>query len=213
MRSDLPEEHSYAWMLAYSHDLSEILSVSFSWLNEGHIPAHHRDGHAVQLWARTTAFAPGLTLAAGIGPYRYFDTTVAEAGGTYSDSHGWGVISSLAATWRATGSWLYQLSLNRIVTTHSLDTTTLIAGVGYRLQPDSSASFNGTSSGNRSASGRNELTLLAGQSIVNSFESENSATYSVELRHRFGPVLRASVAWLDEGEARIIRRNGAVIQA
>lgn len=213
MRSDVPEEHSYAWTLSYSHELTETLSVSFSWLNEGHIPAHHRDGHAVQLWARTAAFVPGLALAAGIGPYRYFDTTVAEDGGAYSDSHGWGIITSLAATWHATGPWLYQLRLNRVATTHSLDTTTLIAGVGYRLQPDSSASFSGAASGDRSTARRNELTLLAGQSIVNSLESENSATYSVELRHRFGPVLRASVAWLDEGEDRVARRNGAVLQA
>src|SRR5262245_66304987 len=82
MRSDSPDPHtSYAWLFSYSHDLGEHFAASFTWQNEGHVPNHHRDGHSVQLWAKT-GLGPQLELAAGIGPYRYFDTTAANSGGT-----------------------------------------------------------------------------------------------------------------------------------
>ena len=52
-----------------------------------------------------------------------------------------------------------------------------------------------------------------GQTIVNSFESETSTARSLEYRHAFGPVFKGSVAWMNEGDARLIRRNGIVTQA
>ena len=44
IRFDEPEAHSYTWMLCYSKDLNRNLAASFSWMNEGHAPSHHRDG-------------------------------------------------------------------------------------------------------------------------------------------------------------------------
>ena len=58
-----------------------------------------------------------------------------------------------------------------------------------------------------------EVVVTAGQTIVNSFESQNSAAKSVEYRYGFTPVLRGSLAWMNEGDARLIRRNGVVAQA
>jgi hypothetical protein len=212
MRSDEPRASSYGWLLAYERALGPHLSASFAYQNEGHVPSHHRDGHSAQLWARTRAFAPQLTLAAGIGPYRYFDTTVAENPLGYKDAHGWGVMYSVAATWRSTPAsrWFYQLRVDRVETKGALDTTLAMAGIGYRPEQDGSMPGNWFSSGFRERN--DELTLMAGQTIVNSFESQDSLARSLEYRRAFGPVLHGSIAWVNEGDARLIRRNGVLAQ-
>lgn len=208
MRSDNPETHSYAWALSYDHDINERFFASFAWVNEGHVPVHHRDGHALQLWARADTWDPRLTLAAGIGPYRYFDTTAGTNGGDYANEHGWGTIYSLAATWHSSGPWLYQLRLNRIDTEDSIDTTSVLAGIGYRVKPWTGDSGFGAGTPPK----RNQVTVFLGQTVVNSLKSESSEAVAIELRRSFGPVLRGSVAWIDEGDPRLIRRNGAVAQ-
>jgi hypothetical protein len=211
MRADSPAEHSYAWLFSYHQDLGEHLAASFSWQNEGHVTGHHRDGHSVQLWAKTRAFAPQLTLAAGVGPYRFYDTTLPESGDGHSDDHGYGVLYSLAATWSTAGRWLLQARLDRVLTRSSLDTTEFLLGAGYKLDRDDSSVFRGTES--RAAAKRDEVTAFVGATIVNSFDSERDIAASVEYRHAFGPVLRGSIAWLDEGKPQLIQRNGVVAQA
>lgn len=202
-----PDANSFAWLMSYSQDLGEHFALSFAWQNEGHVPGHHRDGHSVQAWAKTRAFSPQLTLAAGAGPYRYFDTAVAQSGGSHSDDHGYGVLYSLSATWRTQGRMLYEVRFNRVETENSIDTSELLFGVGYRLDQDA-APFEPASA----AAGRSELTVFVGRTIVNSFESEQATAFSVEYRYAFRPALRASIAWLSEGDAELIQRNGVVVQ-
>jgi len=202
-----PDAHSFAWLISYSQDLGEHFALSFAWQNEGHVPGHHRDGHSVQAWAKTRAFSQQLTLAAGVGPYRYFDTAVAQGGGSHSDDHGYGALYSLSATWRTQGRLLYEVRLNRVQTGKSIDTTELLLGVGYRLDKDT-APIEPASA----AAGRSELTVFVGRTIVNSYESEQASAFSVEYRYAFRPALRASIAWLTEGDAELIRRNGVVVQ-
>jgi hypothetical protein len=120
----------------------------------------------------------------------------------------------VAATWRpASSRWFYQLRLDRIESQRNLDTALLRAGIGYRLEQDGSFSANSTARGWERRS--HEAALYAGKTIINSLESEadNSPARSVEYRHAFGPVLRGSLAWLNEGDARLIRRNGVLAQA
>jgi hypothetical protein len=211
-RTDEPAKTSYGWVITYSHELSPHFFASLSYQNEGHVPGHHRDGHAAQLWGRAP-LGHAMSIAGGIGPYRYFDTTVAEAGGSYSDAHGWGFISSVALLWEPPRSpWFYQLRVDRISTRDSLDSTAVMAGVGYRLPQDGKGFLRDL----RAQGARvpaNELSLLVGQTIVNSFESETSRLAStIEYRHAFGQYLRGTLAWIDEGDARLIRRNGIVAQ-
>ena len=213
-RSDDPPRTSFGWRISYAHDLSPSLFATISYQNDGHLyrPSHHRDGHSAQLWARTGELAPGLSFAAGVGPYHYFDTTVAESDAGFADAHGWGVMASLAATWRARASpWFYRLQVNRVETKRNLDTTTVLLGMGYRLEQDGSFARNATATGWKER--RDEVVLTAGQTIVNSFESQTSSAKSVEYRYGFTPVLRGSLAWVNEGDARLIRRNGVVAQA
>jgi len=202
-----PDANSFAWLISYAQDLGEHFALSFAWQNEGHVPGHHRDGHSVQAWAKARPFSPQLTLAAGIGPYRYFDTAVVQSGGSHSDDHGYGVLYSVSAAWRTQGRLLYEVRFNRVETNHSIDTSEVLLGVGYRLDQDA-APFAPASANAR----RSELTVFAGRTIVNSFESEQATALSVEYRYAFRPALRASVAWLSEGDAELIRRNGLVVQ-
>jgi hypothetical protein len=211
-RTDEPAATSYDWVITYSHELSPHFFASLSYQNEGHVPGHHRDGHAAQLWGRAP-LGRGMSIAGGIGPYRYFDTTVAESGGSYSDAHGWGFITSVALLWESPQSpWFYQLRVDRISTRDSLDSTAVMAGVGYRL-PQDGKGFLRDLRENGARVPASELSLLFGQTIVNSFESETSKlATSLEYRHVWGQYLRGTLAWIDEGDARLIRRNGIVAQ-
>jgi hypothetical protein len=50
---------SASWQLEYNEGMGEHFAYSISYLNEGHLPAHHRDGHTVQLWTRPATYAGG----------------------------------------------------------------------------------------------------------------------------------------------------------
>jgi len=206
------EETSYGWQLEYAHALGEHAYASFSWLNEGHVPNHHRDGHAAQVLVRTLLFERRLSLAAGLGPYRYYDTAQAERGAGYDDDHGWGLLYSAAATWYAQGRWLINLRVNRTRTPGSSESTTLLAGVGYQLEAPRSR---GPISEPRTVTARtttNEVSLFLGRSILNSFGSEGANVASVEYRRTLGVHLDGTLGWIYEGDNHIIRRQGLTTQ-
>jgi len=215
LQVDSPDrERSSAWLISYQQDLGEHLAASFTYQNEGHIPNHHRDGQSLQLWAKTRAFSPRLSFAAGAGPYRYYDTTVAsgESTSNYSNAHGFGVLYSATATWSTSGRWLYQARLDHVETKKSIDTTELVFGVGYKLDKDDASVYR--SSESRPAAKRDEVTLFAGATIVNSLNSEQDTAIagSIEYRHAFGPAFRGSIAWLNEGDPKLVGRYGIVTQ-
>lgn len=56
---------TYAWGLEYRQGLLAHLDASFGYLNEGHLPNHHRDGGMLQLWATIGAWRDRLTFAVG----------------------------------------------------------------------------------------------------------------------------------------------------
>lgn len=201
---------SYGWMLDYRQPLSERYAVSLAWLNEGHVPGHHRDGQSVQLWRTVALPRQRLTLAVGVGPYRYFDTTVAAQGGSFSDDHGWGVITSLSATWQSAGRWNLHMRANHIETATDLDTTSILFGLGFRLDAKDSPGAASLEPDDRRYD--SEITLLVGRSVVNSFASEHGVAAGLEYRRAFTPHAEWTVTWLDEGDARLIRRNGIATQ-
>lgn len=206
-------DRSVGLALSYSHDFAGYLSASFSYLNEGHLPGHHRDGFAPQLWAHSgRSLGRRFSLAAGVGPYFYFDTVPADSDAGYADRRGRGIVYSLAATWRSASSpWLYQLRFNRVLVKDGLDTSTLLAGIGYRLDQDDEKWLSALAS--RTISGpRSELTLLGGRSIVNSYESQRAWAKGIEYRRAFSPLVNGSIALLDEGDGKLTRRRGVATQ-
>jgi hypothetical protein len=207
LQSNSPIASTYAWSVTYTEQLSPHVAASFSWLNEGHVPSHHRDGHVTQLWWYPD---PGrrLNVAVGAGFYRYFDTVAAGTVDHYVNGHGSALLASATAIFQGKDPWLYQLRAQRVWASQSINTWSLLLGVGYRLRQDTAQDVRETDRDYHA-----ELTLLGGATIVNSFSSERAVASSLELRRRFGNVVRVSAALLNEGDARLIRRNGTLLEA
>ncbi len=204
-------DYSYSWMLHYMQGLGEHAAYSISYVNEGHLPNNHRDGISAQLWGRTSVLDRKLSLEAGVGPYRYFDTQQAARGLSYSDTHGWGALFSLAGVWRPESRWLARLQANWVQTDHGINTYSLLFGVGYQLEPPSRGpAKEGRLQSERAT--RNEITAFLGQTTVNSLDSPRSTARSLEYRRNLAPYLDWTAAWLNEGDNRLIRRNGLVSQ-
>lgn len=203
---------SPVWAFEYQQPFSENFAASFSWLNEGHVPGHHRDGQSIQLWGRTNVLDRRLSLAAGLGPYRYFDTTVSSAGGGYANIHGWGTVGSLAATYYTDRRWLYQLRFNRILARNSIDTSSLMLGVGYQLEPVPERGPQVFAPRQLDKTTNNEFSALLGQTIVNSYYSERDTARALEYRHGLGRYVDVTLGVLNEGDARLIRRTGITAQ-
>lgn len=207
------DDSSYSWQLEYREDLCEHFAASLSYLNEGHVPKHHRDGNALQLWAQSKAIDRRLSLSAGIGPYYYFDTTSAlVSDGSYANEHGFGGAFSLAAIWQTETPWLFQLRTNWVKTFGGMDTVSALAGIGYQLDVPRSRKSLEASTGRREKTSDNEITLFVGRTITNSFESEHSTSLSIEYRRGILRHLDWTVSWLYEGDSRLIRRDGLVSQ-
>ncbi len=205
-------DNSYAWAIEYLQGTGENQAFSVAWVNEGHFPGHHRDGHAFQYWGRLNVFDRRLSLAVGLGPYRYFDTTAAGRGGSYADVHGWGAIESASATWYFKSRWLAQARVNWIQAAHSFDSWSATLGVGYQLSPPQSQGPLPRPPHQPEWTTRNEVSLLAGQTIVNSFSSQSSIASSFEYRRGVGRYVDASVQWLNEGDSHVVRRNGLIAE-
>jgi len=206
------KEASPVWAFEYQHPLHENVALSFSWLNEGHVPGHHRDGQSIQIWGRSNVLHRRLSLAAGLGPYRYFDTTVSSAGGGYANIHGWGTAGSLAATYYTDSRWLYQLRFNRIVARNSIDTSALMLGIGYQLEPVSERGPQVSAPPQLGKTTNNEITAFVGQTIVNSYHSERDRAWALEYRRGLGRYVDMTLGVLNEGDPRLIRRTGLTAQ-
>lgn len=207
------DENSYAFSYEYLHNLTDWAYASFTWLNEGHVTHHHRDGYSGQIWLRWLSDSRRLALSTGIGPYRYYDTTYVSSTGAVTDAHDWGVLGSVAAQWYFRAPWVLQLRYNYARTTTSITTDTVLIGIGYQFEraarpgPEVPAQSYGFTSPQR-----NELTVMAGNSIQNNFQSPHGVAYGIEFRHRLTPYIEAIGTLLDEGDTHVVKRRGAAAQ-
>ena len=60
-------ERSYAWQAAFRRDYLRNFSASLSWINEGHLEEHKRDGFAAQGWRRVLLLDNRLSIGIGAG--------------------------------------------------------------------------------------------------------------------------------------------------
>ena len=204
-------DQSYTWSLEYMQKIQEHLAFSVSWLNEGHLPNNHRDGIAIQLWGQTKRLDNRFVLAAGVGPYCYYDTELAKNGRGFSDTHGVGGILSLAGLWYTESPWIIQLQAN-MVKTNDIDTYSALIGLGYPLDYSAGHGSSGEAEPHGGKTTSNEITVFAGQTVVNSTNSRSSTAESIEYRRGVARYLDWTVAWLYEGDDRLIRRNGILSQ-
>lgn len=206
--SSLSLSSHYSWQLDYRQSLARHVAWSVSWINEGHELSHHRDGVAGQMWAVFPFHSDKFSLSLGVGAYHYFDTELLSDGTTFN-THGWTPVYSLAATYYTRTPWFYRLTANRINRANDVETHSVVAGVGYafgerRVRSRRQASENLTTD--------HELTVFAGQSVVNTAEAEDAVAAAIEFRSGLSPHFEWSAAWIYEGNPQIIRRNGFASQ-
>ncbi|HVZ64016.1 MAG TPA: hypothetical protein VG936_05455 [Lacunisphaera sp.] len=204
---------SYSWELDYTQRLARYFSGSVSWINEGHLIGHHRDGTAGQLWVALPLLDDRLTLSAGAGAYYYFDTQT-HGGGDSLDVHGTAPIYSLAATGYLTDRWFARFVINRINPHGDFHSNTALLGLGYwfgqdrRPKPDKL----GAAPEDQGFVTGTEFTGFLGMSVVNAAHSEHSASWAVEFRQGLRPHLDGAVTYIYEGDPKLTRRSGLGLQ-
>lgn len=212
MREINSDNASYAFMGEYREGGGENIAVSTLYLNEGHVPNHHRDGFApVMVWGRTNLLDRQLSLALGAGPYLYADTTVSGSGQTKND-HNVGGIAGLSAIWYCESRLLLQARLNLVQTGNSFNTATALVGVGYQLDTPKRPGPLPRPPRQREKTTDQELTLFLGQTVVNNPGSKQSMALDMEYRYGIAPYLDLTGSWLHEYGTRVVRRNGVMTQ-
>jgi hypothetical protein len=205
-------QHIFGYQAEYREGLGENLVVSASYLNEGHLPSHRRDGLVpLMLWGRTNLLERRLSLAAGVGPYIYADTTTTPAGPAKNE-HGIGGVLGASATWYFQSRLLLQARVNWVMTSNSIDTITALAGIGYQLDAPSTPGPLPKPPPQREKTTNNELTLFFGQTVVNNPGSASSLAWGVEYRRGLLPYLDLTAAWLNERNPKLARRNGMITE-
>jgi hypothetical protein len=194
---------SYAWGLEYRERLLAHLDATLSYLNEGHVPDHHRDGASLALWATTSFWQERLTLALGAGPYIYcdteFDPTVPDG---YHDHHGIGALISGSVSYRLARNWVARLEVTQVTAPGDEGTRTVMLGVGYQLQSviDRLNRSWTDAAPAASAAAANELGLFWGQTILNGAHADASSAFGVEYRRRMLRHLELSASLIDDGD-------------
>lgn len=204
--------NSYSWDAGYREGLGRYAAWSFSWVNEGHLPGHHRDGPALQGWGRLPILNDRLELSAGAGPYRYFDTTAAQAGGDYSNTHGWGALWSVRAAWYFDRRWIAQMQLNHAQVFGGRDTTALLFGVGYELDGNDEPGPRQRPISRTTNVTKNEVTAMLGETILNSNGSESAFAESVEYRRGLLRYVHVTASYIHESGHIQSRRDGIAAQ-
>jgi hypothetical protein len=204
-------DDSFAYVVDYSEPLNKLFSYSLVYVNEGHLIDHHRDGLGAQIWAGFN-FTPNWSIKAGVGPYYYFDTA-AKPGVVSADDHGFGVISSASTNYQFSKHWSVELRANRILTKKSIDTTSVLVGLGYTFD---AATLPGSAEGQAAwQSDRlkpNEVTAFFGKTYVNNFESETAAAYQLEYRRNLSRHIDWTAGVLREGAPGPINRTGVMTE-
>ncbi len=207
-------ESTYSWQVDYRYNPARYLAWSASYINEGHVAGHKRDGVATQLWGRVPLYKGRIYLSLGGGPYRFFDTA-ARPDGAFNDVQGWARIYSVSAAWYTRSPLLVRLTANRIKGEGGLDTNTYVLGVGYRLwkerEPEPGELPEETE-GEIPLKTGDEVTLFAGRTVVNSLQDQKGIASGVEFRKGIVDHLDWTLTWLNEGDPNVLRRNGLASQ-
>ncbi len=204
---------TYAWQVDYSQQLYRNFSGSIAWLNEGHIPGHHRDGTAAQLWLDFPMNDGRYTLSLGGGGYYYFDTQFLANGDTL-DVHGTAPIVSLSATAYISDRWFARVLFNRVNPRDNFRSNTAMLGFGYWYGQDKRPKPGklGAPPDEKDFVTGNELTLYSGISIVNAAGNLQGVAAALEYRRGFMRHLDATASFIHEGDPRIVRRSGLAFQ-
>ena len=205
---------SHGWQIDLRYDFTELFAMSASWINEGRLDDHHRDGFATRLWGRIPLLERRFVIAFGAGAYRYFDTQ-ARPGGTHANIHGWAPVYGLTGAWYTNTPWFVLLGINHIHPPGDIDTNQYLLGAGYRFrkEPDDKVPEPPTGPGSsRSKTTGNEVMPFFGGTVHNSFESRHGLAGGLEFRRGISRHLDWTLSWISEDNREEIRRDGLGFQ-
>lgn len=200
-------ENSYAWEADFRYDFLRNFAASLSWINEGHLKEHKRDGVAVQGWGRVPLLDDRLTVEVGAGVYHYFDTLLLP-GGNHENVHGWAPGYSLSATYYTETPWFARMAVHHIHPNGSFNSNTYMAGFGYRLRKESAPPSRFVEGIPPTRTTGYEVTPFLGQVVVNRPGNESGAGGGIELRKGIDKHLDWTVTWLNENVPGTMQRNG-----
>jgi hypothetical protein len=168
----------------------------------------------LEVWATLPLFRDRLSLAVGAGGYYFADTQPLPNGDT-ANVHGGAPIYSLSATTYLNHRWFLRAQANRINPTRELKTNTVAVGAGFWFGREAKPTKGklGDAPDEYGYVTDPELTLFAGQSVVNTFLSQSALAYAVEYRRGIIPHVDWTISGIYEGDPEIIRRNGLATQA
>src|SRR5580692_6633033 len=206
----------WGYGISYRKTFTPCFAASLAYLNDAHFPGHHRDGVTAEAWLPIIPLSDRFTLSVGGGPFYYYDTVFAQNNGGYADAHGWAWLASLDATiqpWKS-GRWSHLFFVGRIDYTSpskSIETTSFGIGIGYRGISDI---FN-TDKEVAKGFAANEIVASYWKTVTNSFNSSShtARAEAIDYRRQIWNELRVSVGFLNEGDTRLIRRNGMTTEA
>jgi hypothetical protein len=205
----------WGYGISYRKIFTPYFAASLAYLNDAHFPGHHRDGVTAEAWLPIIPLSNRITLNVGGGPFYYYDTVFAQNSGGYADAHGWAWLASLDATiqpWKS-GPWSHlfiEVRLDYTAPAKSIQTTSVGLGLGYRgfsdihkADPNSAEGF-----------AANEIVASYWKTVTNSLNSSShtSRAEAIDYRRQIWHELRASVGFLNEGDTRLIRRNGIMAE-
>ena len=205
---------SYSWQIDYRQDFYKYIDASIAYINEGHVPGHHRDGDAAEVWGNLPLFNNRLALSVGAGAYYYYDTEPL-VGTSSADVHGVSPIFSLTATGYFSDRFFYRVMVNRISPSGDMKTTTATVGVGYWFgltrrpvgkQPGKDPTVESQ------YVTEPQFTAFGGQSVVNTFLSQKALAGAAEYRQGIIPHLDGTASFIYEGDPKITRRSGIALQ-
>jgi len=207
------KQSSYSWQIDYRQDLYRNLAASIAYINEGHVPGHHRDGNALELWGVLPLFNDHLSLALGAGPYYFYDTELLPNGNS-ADIHGTSLIVSFSATYYLSDRWFARFMINRISPTSDIKVETAALGIGFWFGRDKKPTPGklGDAANEKYYVTENEITVFGGQSIVNTFFSAKAFAYAIEYRRGVLSHLDWTASGIYEGDPKIARRSGFATQ-
>ena len=200
---------SIPWQVDFRLNLGSRFALSETYINEGHLPGHKRDGLATEAWYGLPMFRRQLSLGFGVGLYGFADT-VTRQDGTFSNVQGVGRIYSVSATYFASTSPAFaRLSVNYLQTRESPDTVLTLLGGGYRFgSPPRDAAEDKVPSTLLSLVTPDEITVFLGQTVLNSIQDQKGIAFGAEIRQGLFEHCDWTLTWLHEGDPEVIRRNG-----
>jgi hypothetical protein len=207
-------ESSPIYKIEYRQMLYKGFSTTFDYVNEGHFTGHHPDGYGLQFWYQYRLSEKyRVAIAAGVGPYYYFDT-ITPAHGQSTDAHGLAPVVTLSTRGKLWKNWDWIVSADSIDPTHDLKAQLLSVGVGYWLSdsPSPAGFFEAGESSASAAKDRNELSIYGVFSVINISGNPNSWGGSAEYRYRFVRHFDGTITYIYEGDPRVARRSGVTAQ-